>query len=240
MVANTTKPMAEHLRNRCRSAGASFKESRMALHSTAADQCRSEPGGTIRPANSTPPPPCISYANVHNYYGPYAYCSLDKGVACAQHIQLLTHTYAGHICCNWQFRTYGMHQTSKKNSWCTSTGPHVLRLANVTTNPCLMWLQYISYIIKLRTKLLRSLRLLQLGLQLGQGLASTRGGGVRHRQTSCGDNASHRCAAFAGLGHHTSGRPTAAARGRCQSYGGGGGGEGGVAADISEWRTARG
>ena len=32
-----------------------------------------------------PPPP------VHNYYGPYAYCSLDKGVACAQHIQLPTH-----------------------------------------------------------------------------------------------------------------------------------------------------
>ena len=37
-------------------------------------------------------PSCISYANVHNYYGPYDYCSLDKGVACAQHIQLPTHT----------------------------------------------------------------------------------------------------------------------------------------------------
>ena len=23
-----------------------------------------------------PPPLCISYANVHNYYSPYAYCSL--------------------------------------------------------------------------------------------------------------------------------------------------------------------
>ena len=31
--------------------------------------------------DSTPPPPCISYANVRNYYGPYAHCSLDKGVA---------------------------------------------------------------------------------------------------------------------------------------------------------------
>ena len=41
-----------------------------------------------------PPPPCISYANVRNYYGPYAHCSLDKGVACAQHIQLPTHTCA--------------------------------------------------------------------------------------------------------------------------------------------------
>ena len=41
-----------------------------------------------------PPRPCISYAIVHNYYGPYAYCSLDKGVACAQHIQLPTHTCA--------------------------------------------------------------------------------------------------------------------------------------------------
>ena len=39
-------------------------------------------------------------------------------------------------------------------------GPHVLKLANVTTNPCLMWPHYISYIIKLRTKLLRSLHLL--------------------------------------------------------------------------------
>ena len=28
-----------------------------------------------------PPPPCISYANVRNYYGPYTHCSLDKGVA---------------------------------------------------------------------------------------------------------------------------------------------------------------
>ena len=41
-----------------------------------------------------PPPPCISYANVRNYYGPYAHCSLDKGVACTQHIQLPTHTCA--------------------------------------------------------------------------------------------------------------------------------------------------
>ena len=40
------------------------------------------------------PPRCISYANVHNYYSPYAYCSLDKGVACVQHIQLPTHTCA--------------------------------------------------------------------------------------------------------------------------------------------------
>ena len=46
---------------------------------------------------SYPPPPCISYANVHNYYGPYAYCGLDKGVACAQHIQLPTHMCAGHM-----------------------------------------------------------------------------------------------------------------------------------------------
>ena len=43
-------------------------------------------------------PPRISYANVHNYYGPYTYCSLEKGVASAQHIQLPTHTCAGHLC----------------------------------------------------------------------------------------------------------------------------------------------
>ena len=48
----------------------------------------------------------------------------------------------------------------KKNSWCTSRGLHVLKLVNVMTNPCLMWPHYISYIIKLCTKLLRSLRLL--------------------------------------------------------------------------------
>ena len=40
------------------------------------------------------PPPCISYANVRNYYGPYAHCSLDKGVACAKHIQLPTDSCA--------------------------------------------------------------------------------------------------------------------------------------------------
>ena len=40
----------------------------------------------------------ISYANIHNYYGPYAYCSLDQGVACAQHIQLPTYTCTGYMC----------------------------------------------------------------------------------------------------------------------------------------------
>ena len=49
-------------------------------------------------SDSVTPPLWISYANVHNYYSPYAYCSLDKGVACAQHIQLPTHTCAGHMC----------------------------------------------------------------------------------------------------------------------------------------------
>ena len=49
-------------------------------------------------AYNYPLPPCISYANVHNYYGPYAYCSIDKSVACAQHIRLPTHTCAGHMC----------------------------------------------------------------------------------------------------------------------------------------------
>ena len=53
-----------------------------------------------------------------------------------------------------------MHQTKKNNSWCTSTGPHVLKLARLTTNSCLMWPHYISYVIKLRTQVLRSLRLL--------------------------------------------------------------------------------
>ena len=69
---------------------------------------RPRAGGGLSPNDGSPQPqggaytisplPCISYANVHNYYGPYAYCSLDKGVACAQHTQLPTHTCAGHMC----------------------------------------------------------------------------------------------------------------------------------------------
>ena len=38
-----------------------------------------------RPGKWVPPPPCISYAKVPNQYGPYAYCSLNTGVACAAH-----------------------------------------------------------------------------------------------------------------------------------------------------------
>ena len=37
-------------------------------------------------------PPWNSYAKIPNSYGPYAYYNLNKGVACAQHIQLPTHT----------------------------------------------------------------------------------------------------------------------------------------------------
>ena len=50
--------------------------------------------GALTSNSEVPPPPCTSYADVHNYYAPYAYCSLDKGVACAQHIQLPTHVRA--------------------------------------------------------------------------------------------------------------------------------------------------
>ena len=39
--------------------------------------------GFLRWSRGTPTP-CISYANIWNYYGSYAHCSLDKGVACAQ------------------------------------------------------------------------------------------------------------------------------------------------------------
>ena len=56
------------------------------------------PGGSSAPRscdNSShgackPPPPCISYAKVPNECAPYAYCSLDKAVADAQHIPPLT------------------------------------------------------------------------------------------------------------------------------------------------------
>ena len=59
------------------------------------------------------PPPCISYANVRNYYGPYAHCSVDKGIACAQHIQLPAHTCA----CAW----YECTLTSAHISKCMQT-----------------------------------------------------------------------------------------------------------------------
>ena len=48
----------------------------------------------------------------------------------------------------------------EKKSWRTSREPDVLKLANVTTKPFLIWPHYILYVIKLRTQLLRSLRLL--------------------------------------------------------------------------------
>ena len=47
-----------------------------------------------------------------------------------------------------------MHQTKKK-ILVHQQGPHVLKLANVKTHPCLVWPHYISYV---RTHLLRSLR----------------------------------------------------------------------------------
>ena len=68
-----------------------------------------------------------------------------------------------------------MHQTRKKPPGAPAGG-HVLKLANVTTNPCLMWPHYISYVIKLHTQLLRSLRLLYLGQ--GCSLYKRGGGGV--------------------------------------------------------------
>ena len=43
---------------------------------------------------STSPAPLYKLRNVRNYYRPYAHCSLDKGVACARHIQLPAHKCA--------------------------------------------------------------------------------------------------------------------------------------------------
>ena len=63
--------------------------------------------------SATPPPLCKSYANLRDYYSPYAHCSLDKGVACAQHIQLLARTCA----CAW----YECTLTSAHISKCMQT-----------------------------------------------------------------------------------------------------------------------
>ena len=75
-----------------------------------------------------PPPPCISYANVRNYYGPYAHCSLDKGVACAQYIQLPAHTCA----CTW----YECTLTSAHISKCIQTQESLGNMKISGSHPC--------------------------------------------------------------------------------------------------------
>ena len=109
--------------------------------------------------NELPPPPCISYANVHNYYGPYAYCSLDKGVACAQHIQLPTHTRAQATCAEiGNSRPMGCIRLKKK-FLVHQQGATCAEIGKCDDKP-MSYVAYISYVIKLRTQLLRSLRLL--------------------------------------------------------------------------------
>ena len=76
----------------------------------------------------TPPPPCISYANVRNYYGPYAHCSLDKAVACAKHIQLPTQTCAR----AW----YGCTLTSAHISKCMQTQDSLGNMKISGSHPC--------------------------------------------------------------------------------------------------------
>ena len=74
------------------------------------------------------PPLFISYANVRNYYGPYVHCSLDKGVACAQHIQLLAHTCA----CAW----YECTLTSTHISKCMQTQESLGNMKILGSHPC--------------------------------------------------------------------------------------------------------
>ena len=81
-----------------------------------------------RHGQSTTPPPCISYANVRNYYGPYTHCSLDKGVACAQHIQLRTQTCAR----AW----YGCTLTSAHISKCRQTQDNLGNMKISGSHPC--------------------------------------------------------------------------------------------------------
>ena len=60
------------------------------------------------------PPPRLSYGKIPNSYGPYAYCSLDKAVAYAYCIHMVSWCKKGeygfgwvHDPCTWQSR----HQT---------------------------------------------------------------------------------------------------------------------------------
>ena len=75
-----------------------------------------------------PPPPCISYANVRNYYSPYAQCSLDKGVACAKLIQLPTPT------CERAW--YGCTLTSAHISKCMQTPDSLGNMKISGSHPC--------------------------------------------------------------------------------------------------------
>ena len=74
--------------------------------------------------------PRISHTNVRNYYGPYAHCSLDsdKGVACAQHIQLPTHTCT----CAW----YECTLTSAHISKCMQTQESLGNIKISGSHPC--------------------------------------------------------------------------------------------------------
>ena len=55
-------------------------------------------GQILRHSEKVPPPPCISYANVHNYYGPYAYCSLGQGCGLrTTHTTADTHVRRPHV-----------------------------------------------------------------------------------------------------------------------------------------------
>ena len=61
-------------------------------------------------ANTHSTPLCISYAKVPDYYGPYAYCSLDKASHAQSYVdsggQTLTKNVSMTLC-NWQ----SCHQT---------------------------------------------------------------------------------------------------------------------------------
>ena len=61
---------------------------------SSAGTCMAESHKMDRSGRSYPPPPLYKLRQCTNYYGPYAHCSLDKGVACAKQIQLLTQTCA--------------------------------------------------------------------------------------------------------------------------------------------------
>ena len=47
-----------------------------------------------------------------------------------------------------------MHLAETKKIVVHQQGPHVLKLANMTTNPYIMWPDYILCVIKLRTRIL--------------------------------------------------------------------------------------
>ena len=123
------------------------------------------------------PPPLYKLRKSHKLIRPYTHCSLDKAVDTqVQKEKIVWGTGAR--------KGYIMHKHPQNQSYVGSSGQTLTTNVPMTQcswricdqKPCLMWLHYIWYRIKLGPKLMWSLRPLYLGQ--GRSLYKGRGGGV--------------------------------------------------------------